>query len=1284
MYAYRDLWPMATWTTTPADLSEVLFIVSVAIPLVQPRSHSKVVIFEHALQQVVRGTHFAQDATTSEETVSIFSRLTYGFLDPLVLLARRKTRIPLSELPHLTKSDSAATLVERSFPVFDSQPQYLLRGLTKVFWTEFAALTILYLLQTILTLATPVGLNRLLKSLEVTSSIRSWFWIVCILFASIFRTVISEWYMYIATKTMIQTEAILTQLIFQHSLRIRTNFESPSSGSGNKDTMGKLMNLVTSDLSNITAMVDVWLVLVFAPVQIALSTWFLYAILGWSALVGLAVMVACLPLPAYLTVRLMRGVQVSRMKRTDERIQVVTETMAILRMIKLFGWESRMRGRMTEKRELELQAIRKDKMLSLIVGNFNFVIPFITMIAAYSTYVEASTVFSSMAVFELFRLELRKVILAAPIFVKGKVSTDRLDGFLKDTELLDSFAQPATSVDVPDGNAAGFRMASFSWEPNGAVNFNLQIKEEIVFCPGINLITGPTGSGKTSMLLALLGEMRFTTLGPESWFGIDRRKSIAYAPQESWLQNETIRENIVMGTHFDEERYNKVLDQCGLTTDLALFERGDQTMVGERGLNHIFQARITLARCIYSPAGIILLDDPLSALDTHTGSWIVDKCLAGDLVEGRTVILVTHNVPLASRIAQFMVVLGSDGSIEQGSVDRVLVNAAAIIPDSEEERFPVPASDGPAPKIAMTEEVAEGHVQWPAFKLYLSSLSSHPLLFWILFAGGIALNEMTIVVQAWFLGHWSARYEHKLPSEVSPAYYLSIYAVILAFAMVFYSEYFTVFTFASMRASLVIHERLMNSIVGSTMRWLDMTPTSRVMARATQDMQAVDDSMSVSVIRVLQLTLGLCIRFATVILFSPAFLVPGLLITLIGGFLGQLFMKAQLPVKREMSNARAPILGHFSAVIAGLVCIRAYGVQEKFLQESLIRIDRYSRTAITYHNLNRWIACRSDILGSVFISLLATYLVYIRKEDAATTGFVLNNAFGYSLMVLLWVRFFNTLELNGSLERILEYINVEQQQSPLNKLIPPPAFWPASGHVVVDNLTARYSEDGPPVLHNISFEIRSGERVGVVGRTGSGKSSLILSLLRCIFTEGSVTYDGIQTGTLDLNVPELLSGTIRYNLDPFGEYDDSTLNGGLRSLGLNTLQGERDDGGKLTLDTVISAGGVNLSHGQRQLLAMGNCALVMAESTSSIDYATDAVIQAALRHELKSDVSVLTIAHRLQTIMHFDRIMVLDAGKIVEFDSPKILLSKDNGYLRGLVEESVDKEMLYAIAHRDG
>jgi len=299
-------------------------------------------------------------------------------------------------------------------------------------------------------------------------------------------------------------------------------------------------------------------------------------------------------------------------------------------------------------------------------------------------------------------------------------------------------------------------------------------------------------------------------------------------------------------------------------------------------------------------------------------------------------------------------------------------------------------------------------------------------------------------------------------------------------------------------------------------------------------------------------------------------------------------------------------------------------------------------------------------------------------------------------MILWWVRVLNDFEIQGnSLERIRGYISIEQEPKPTVAGIPP-AYWPASGKLSVEKLSAKYSTDGPKVLHDVSFNIQSGERVGVVGRTGSGKSSLTLALLRCIFTDGTVYYDGIPTSSINLDalrsnitiipqIPELLTGSLRKNLDLFEQYDDATLNSALRAAGLFALQNEMDEG-RITLDSEISSGGGNLSVGQRQILALaraivrGSKLLILDEATSAIDYKTDAVIQSSLRNELPRDTTLLTVAHRLQTIMDADKIMVLDAGRIVEFDTPKELLKNKHGMLRALVDESGDKHALYKMA----
>jgi ABC-type multidrug transport system fused ATPase/permease subunit len=321
---------------------------------------------------------------------------------------------------------------------------------------------------------------------------------------------------------------------------------------------------------------------------------------------------------------------------------------------------------------------------------------------------------------------------------------------------------------------------------------------------------------------------------------------------------------------------------------------------------------------------------------------------------------------------------------------------------------------------------------------------------------------------------------------------------------------------------------------------------------------------------------------------------------------------------------------------------------------------------------------------------------------------------GFSRMLLNLVRVFNMLEVEGnSLERIQAYLEIEKEPEPKEGGTPP-AYWPASGDLRVKDLVARYSPDGPVVLNKVSFEIKAGERVGIVGRTGSGKSTLTLALLRCIFIEGEVWYDGVPTCSLNLDSlrsnitiipqsPELISGTLRKNLDMFGQHDDSELNDALRSAGLFTLQTDADEN-RLTLDSQIAASGGNLSVGQRQIIALARAIvrqsklLILDEATSAIDYETDAVIQASLRTELKNDVTVLTVAHRLQTVMDSDKIvsvipnisvhirlspflqMVLDAGKLIEFDSPKNLLKDEDGFLRALVDESADKDALYAMA----
>ncbi|KAF8963040.1 hypothetical protein BDZ97DRAFT_1758980 [Flammula alnicola] len=1277
-YTCRDIWPLATYTQTPKDASQgnvlwfkiaILVVTAALIPLFVPRRYIPVDPKAYLFQDPM-------PVTNDEQTCSIFALIMYTYLDPIIFLGYRVPHLKFDQLPPLSDTDYSKNLTSKAFPHLDpfrgAKRRHLFFGLMRVFRKEFTNLALLIICRSTCLFAFPIAIYHILSYLETggngtQSDIRPWFWILCMFLGPAVNAVALQWYIFILTRTLVRTEALLTQLVFEHSLRIRlkaesssekgdrihdrdtstmvgtpdtvsisessaagsnadeeesvtaaaasreasgdaqssqfstlkgkakdTESKSPSAkpekkGSAESDSnlIGKINNLVTTDWSNIVEARDFLLLLIFVPLHIALCTTFLYQVLGWrlylrSAFVGLASMILLFPLPGYIA-KLVQDVQRTRIKMTDARVQDVTEAVNVLRMIKLFGWEGRMAGRIKDKRDDELAWLWKLKTLEALNGILNFFIPTISMVISYATY----TV--------IMKEELSR-----------KVSLDRVHDFLQNTELLDSYTEmPTTLTDISlpsNKEVIGFNNATFSWSlesQDGSLtpmsrNFRLRIDGELLFKSNcINLIVGPTGSGKTSMLMALLGEMHFIRSTADSWFNLPRERGVAYAAQESWVQNETIRKNILFGSPYDAVRYRKVIRQCALEKDLELFEAGDQTEVGEKGLTLRF-ARVTLARAIYSQAKIILLDDVLAALDVHTSAWIVDKCFRGDLVKGRTILLVTHNLALATPVAKFIISIGQDGSVqtEGTAIEEAVEDDPKLAAEAEHDREALEIGNEEVPSLAhketpvdgkliVAEEIAEGHVTWKSLKLFLTALGGdYPLIFFSVWMTGFLLTDWVNTFQVWFLGYWGSQYESHPPSEVKVSYYLTQYSVILFVMMIVYTVSYLFFIFGSMRASMMVNSLLIESVLGSTLRWLDETPTARMITRCTQDIRAVDGPIPQAFAALTETSMTLITKIGVIIIFTPPFFAPGLAVAGLGFYLGNLYLKARLSVKRELSG---------------------------------------------------------------------------RSVGAANTGFSLNMAIEFCTMILWWVRIFNDLEVQAnSLERIQDYIDIEHEPKPTESG-KPPAAWPTSGELRVENLSARYSQTGPTVLHDLSFHIKSGERVGIVGRTGSGKSSLTLALLRCIVTEGTVYYDGIPTNTINLDA-------LRSNITIIPQTPELLS-------GLFTLQEELDEA-RLTLDSNIATGGANLSVGQRQILALaramvrGSKLLILDEATSAIGMhfhgglQDRSVIQATLRQRLASDVTIITVAHRLQTIMDADKItelgeqMVLDAGRVAEFDTP--------------------------------
>ncbi|QRW00073.1 ABC transporter transmembrane region [Ceratobasidium sp. AG-Ba] len=1423
VYAWRDLIPFATFSLRPLDAAGgwltwsrigVLAFGAVIVPLCIPQPYVPI---------------DPKNPTTPnpEQTASLANFVLFTFLDPLVWTAYRGPKLDYEQLPPLADYDRATYLKQRSFGELDplrramKKQRHVFWGLMAVFGKEYFIMAVTITIRALMEFAAPVGIRYLLLYLEHPAEpgfFRPWVWVVWLFAGPTIGSIAMQWYIFVATGSLVRTEGMLTQLIFEHSLRIRMTAETGSSDSGNKtpkatapggdaasvsgetdveeasnhgsstthtaegsnaqtlvasadsvdgkdkgkddktkdgkkdegnassessNLVGKINNLMSTDLGNVTAGRDILFVLIYAPLQIIVSALFLYQILGWSAIVGMVVMVISVPIP---------GKVAQLLNSADARVQSVTEYMNVIRMIKLFGWEKKVEKQIEEKRNEELRWFRKRQLLDLVNGCINYILPLLVMIITFASHtlwfkkrLDASTAFSSIGVLDLMRGQLWILFRQIPLTIQGKVSLDRIGDFLTKTDLLDSYGkQDGTIVaesSAPEPSAIGFRNATFAWtsqQPGTPTpsrrNFRLHIDGELLFHRGkINMIVGPTGCGKTSLLMALLGEMHFVPSVPGAWFGLPREGGVAYAAQEAWVQNETIRENILFNSEYDETRYKKVIAQCALEPDLELFEAGDDTEVGEKGmtLSGGQKARLSLARAIYSKADTIILDDVLSALDVHTSRWIVDNCFRGDLVTGRTVLIVTHNVAMVGEVADFVVSLGSDGRIaSQGSIaDALRLNSklrAEVEKEEELEKKADEVVDENAPveekekkksdgKLVVAEETAEGHVGWPALKLFLLAFGGTS--FWTVYIGGLLFADILGVLQTYWLGIWARAYENdnRQADSVDARFYISVYSAIAAVTMILSTSVSVIHVFGSIRASGRIHNRLVGSVLRAPLRWLDSTPVGRIIARFTQDVRAVDGPIPGWLEALINQSIHLLGRFFAVIVFSPIFSIPGALVFVTGYWIGQIYMAAQLSVKREMSNARSPLFSHFGAALNGITSIRAYGAEDQFKDEALKRVDKYTRAARSFYNLNRWINVRMDIMGGAFAASLAAYLVSGKaKIDASNAGFSLTMAVSFSEGILWWVRMLNEFEVEGnSLERIQDYVTIDQEPAAVPEKVPP-AYWPASGNLVVENLVARYSPQGPAVLHGLSFEIKSGERVGVVGRTGSGKSSLTLSLLRMIPIEGNVYYDGIPTHAVNLDAlrssitiipqqPELMSGTVRQNLDPFDEHDDAVLYAALQSAGLSSLQAEGDEG-YIGLETSVSAGGGNFSLGQRQIIALARAivrrskVLILDEATAAIDHNTDTAIQHSMRTELK-DMTLIIVAHRLQTICDADKvaessnaadyqklnrrylqIIVLEAGKIIEFDSPAALLRKDKGAFKSLVDESGDKDALYAMA----
>ncbi|CAE6421059.1 unnamed protein product [Rhizoctonia solani] len=1229
--------------------------------------------------------------------------------------------------------------------------------------------------------------------------------------------------------------------------------------------VGKIVSLIAADSERVSRFVSMGPFIYDAPLSIIIACTMLYNLMGWTAFVGYLAMLIALPINAII-VRQTASFQRSVSAMRDRRMRAMNEAIQSIKFIKFSAWESRWINRVLDARSEELKWLRKLKVSIFFLGMMWDVVPIMISAISFSCFtlvakreLTVDIAFPCITVFGMLSQSMTVLPMIANWYVMCTVALKRIEKYLAEEEVpeyVSSLMRSSRPPHEPVDTRIGCASATFRWpaaptnDANKKDNSGLFVKigsawgaltgfigrvfvllrlrkspeetpqedqpeEEpekpfelkdinIVFPEGvISLVSGPTGSGKSSLLAALLGEMDCvkgevylpkepTRLNEKTGFPT----TISYCAQQPWLEHKSIKDNILFGSPYDKERYEATLSCCALLPDLAIFEDGDETEIGEKGvsLSGGQKARVALARAVYARTQVVLMDDVLSAVDSHTAELIVKRCFLGPLMKHRTVILVTHHVDLVLPAVSWVVKL-SEGQVEaQGTVAQlresgelsairegqkeIELTEEVVADDSSQGQLGGPKDPSKtARKLVDEEKKSTGSVKLVVYQTYLSSAS-----YWLfgLLILCMLMDELSKLVEKFWIKRWGESYSTQatpahmasgwLDWDLPPASrnvvpYLLIYIGIDAWVSFINIISQIPSIMSTLRASRQLYEKMLRSVMRSPSRFFDKTPSGRILNRFSKDVDTIDGGLQDFMIRVISQTIALSVAVGTIVYAVPFFIVPAFVIAYIHLWFARGYINASRDLRRIEANTRSPIVSSFSELVVGIVTVRAFGSEKSFLNSMYKRLDRTQAATHYYWMCNRWLLFRFDSLGALSV-LIATAGSLVGGASAGLAGIVIVQAQAYVRGLYWGLRFWTELEQSlNSVERVQEYLDLPSEPPAIIESSRPPAAWPSAtkGTLVFEDLELKYSPELEPVLRGVSFETKPAERIGIVGRTGSGKSTLALSLFRFVDpAAGKIILDGIDITTIGLEdlrsrltlIPQdavLFTGTIRENLDPFNEYTDAECIEALQRVHLRTTDSpersvatsravsikdgvttpmitgivqpedatheldqkavtvpeqEASAGDSVTLapasaapstpgagsgrtvftlETKVSEGGNNFSQGQRQLLSMARALLrkssviIMDESTASVDFETDAKIQTTIREEFNQSI-LLTIAHRLRTIIDNDRILVLNAGRVVEFDSPANLLKKPDGIFHEMCKKSGDYDELLQMA----
>ncbi|XP_061171411.1 ATP-binding cassette sub-family C member 5-like [Saccostrea echinata] len=1341
-----------------------------------------------------------------EATAGFFSLLTYAWLTPIMWKVNRKGTEFLQHMrcPDVNRSEVNAERLERIWkrelktkgPEKASFARTLFRaGRTRVI---FGGLT--FIISMTFSFAAPAFvLRRILDDLSAgNTNIGFGIGLVILMAAMEFcRSMFFALGWVTNYTTGLRMRGAVLSMLYGKILRLR----------GLKDkTVGELVNICSNDGQRLYDAFAIGPLLIGGPVILLYGIIYTAFLIGPWAFVGSATYIMFYPFMAFIS-KFTAHFRRKGIVITDKRVRMMTELLNCIKLIKMYAWEKSFAKTIAGIRRQERKVLEKAAYVNSISTSVAPMVPVMASVFVITAHVmtgnplSAAQAFTMIAVFNAMRFSLGVIPYAVKALADVYVSTKRCKSILMMEEI-----QPHTSQINNPKYVVVMKKACFAWDqevivqnvglldvqitvPNGKHVVKDEEKEglnksteggEYVAPPtllDIDLtlekgkligVCGGVGSGKSSLISAILGRM-VKTAGKVAVGG-----SKAYVSQQPWILNATIRENILFGEMYHEDRYNAAIEACCLQEDLETFVSGDETEIGERGINMSGgqKQRLSLARALYADKDIYLMDDPLSAVDIHVGRHIFTECLLKAL-KNKTVLFVTHQLQYLSSCDGIIVI--KDGMItERGKHEDLMKQEgeySSLInryykQKEEEEKAEDPTSPtslkekplfhhgncnnnrnrtssvrsgeselSMSPKsqtgildsggkeyqgiekqvsvisntqeektnkgrLIVAEETSKGKVNFRTYGTYMKAAGGFIVCVLVLLVYIISIAVSTGT--SWWLSYWLQQgggnttiignvtvKNMNIQDNPQLDFYALIYGMGVIAMVVFTVFRAFLFMKVTLRASSKMHDRNFRKILRCPMTFFDSTPIGRIVNRFSYDMDEIDVRLPASAEIFLMNILMIIFALISIAYVSPYFLIALLPLAVAFFVLNFVFTSGVRELKRMDARTRSPLISHITATVQGISTIHAFGKSTEFMDRFHQLLDTNSVPFFLFSASNRWLAIRLDLLCVIVVGITGL-LVIVTNIPTALAGMALAFSVQMTGLFQFTVRMAIDTEARfTSVERLSQYEKEAESEAPaIIKKSRPPDDWPHEGTLVFKSVKLRYRENLPLALKGVSFDVLPQEKIGIVGRSGSGKSSLGVALFRLVeLDSGSIKLDGIDISTLGLEDlrsklaiipqdPVLFIGTIRYNLDPFGEYSDEVLWPALEKCHIKETIASLEH----QLDSQVIENGENFSVGERQLICLARAllrhskVLMLDEATAAIDTETDALVQTTIK-EAFSDCTMLIIAHRLNTVLSCNRILVMEEGKVVEFDTPGKLMSNPKSKFKTMLDATENHDL---------